>query len=48
MIEKAKGLQDFAESYELEGKSRIIRWLLEKVLDFTPNTLRFSAIGTAI
>jgi uncharacterized membrane protein (DUF2068 family) len=43
-----EGLQDFAESYELEGKSRIITWLLEKVLNIDPKTLRFSAIGTAI
>jgi uncharacterized membrane protein (DUF2068 family) len=43
-----EGLQDFAESYELEGKSKIIRWLLEKVLNLDPTTLRFSAIGTAI
>ncbi len=43
-----EGLQDFAESHELAGKSRIIRWLLEKVLNFDPKTLQFSAIGTAI
>jgi uncharacterized membrane protein (DUF2068 family) len=43
-----EGLQDFAESYGLEGKSRIITWLLEKVLNVDPKTLKFSAIGTVI
>ncbi|MGV0027418.1 DUF2127 domain-containing protein [Phormidesmis priestleyi] len=47
-LKNFEGLQDFAESYELEGKSGIITWLLEKVLNIDPKTLRFSAIGTAI
>lgn len=43
-----EGLQAFAESYEIEGKARIVRWLVEKIPDLDSRTLRFSAIATAV
>ncbi len=41
-------LQNFAESVALTGKKGIIAWVLEKILNFNPRTLQFSAVGLAI
>lgn len=40
-------LQVFADEYTLEGKSGLINWVLEKVLNVSPRTLRFSGLGAA-
>lgn len=40
-------LQNFAEQYTLEGKSGLINWVLEKVLNVSPKTLKFSGLGAA-
>ncbi|MEE3716019.1 DUF2127 domain-containing protein [Tumidithrix elongata RA019] len=42
------GLLDFAESMTLSGKRGMIVWGLEKVVNLSPKTLEFSAIGAAI
>lgn len=41
-------LDDWSDNYVLEGKSRIIDWLLEKILNLNPKTLLFSGVGSAI
>lgn len=38
-------LADFADDYTIEGKSGIINWVLEKLLNLSPKTLRFSGFG---
>jgi uncharacterized membrane protein (DUF2068 family) len=46
-LKNYEGLQVFAENYEIEGKSQLIDWALDKVLNISPRTLRFSGIGAA-
>ncbi|MEH2025246.1 DUF2127 domain-containing protein [Nostoc sp.] len=41
-------LEAFSDNYVLEGKSIIIDWLLNKVVNLNPRTLAFSGIGTGI
>ncbi len=41
-------LQNFAESVALSGKKGIIAWVLEKILNFNPRTLQFSAVGLVV
>ncbi len=43
-----EGLQEFAEYYELEGKTGIIEWVLDKILNLNPRTLEFSGIGAMV
>lgn len=43
-----EGLQDFADDYELEGKTGIIEWVLNKILNLNPRTLQFSGIGATV
>lgn len=38
----------FSESYILEGKREVIEWLLEKIINIKPQTLKFSGVATAI
>jgi len=40
-----EALADFADSYTLEGKSGLIDWVLEKLLNLSPKTLQFSGLG---
>ena len=42
-----EGLQDFASNYELEGKTGVIEWVLDKVLNLDSRTLQFSGVGAA-
>ncbi|MBD2530148.1 DUF2127 domain-containing protein [Nostoc flagelliforme FACHB-838] len=41
-------LEAFSENYVLKGKSIIIDWLLNKVINLNPKTLAFSGIGAGI
>jgi uncharacterized membrane protein (DUF2068 family) len=41
-------LDSLSDDYVLEGKSRLIDWLLEKILNLNPKTLLFSGVGSAI
>lgn len=41
-------LADFAESYTIEGKTQLIDWLLDKILNLDPRTLKFSGIGAGV
>ncbi|MBN3910945.1 MAG: DUF2127 domain-containing protein [Nostoc sp. NMS1] len=41
-------LEAFSENYVLEGKSIIIDWILNKVINLNPRTLAFSGIGAGI
>ena len=41
-------LEQFSDDYVLEGKARIIDWIVEKILNFNPKTLAFSGIGAGI
>jgi uncharacterized membrane protein (DUF2068 family) len=41
-------LQEFAESYQLESKHRLIDWVLDKILNLSPRTLEFSGIGAGL
>ncbi len=43
-----EGLQDFADNYELEGKTGIIEWVLDKILNLNSRTLQFSGIGAMV
>lgn len=41
-------LEDISDNYVLEGKTRIIEWGLDKILNLKPKTLQFSGIGAGI
>ncbi|MBW4578092.1 MAG: DUF2127 domain-containing protein [Tildeniella nuda ZEHNDER 1965/U140] len=41
-------LSAFADAYTLEGKSQIINWVLDKILNLNPRTLEFSGIGAGV
>lgn len=41
-------IEEFSQDYVLEGKARIIDWIVEKILNFNPKTLAFSGIGAGI
>jgi uncharacterized membrane protein (DUF2068 family) len=47
-LKKHDTLVVFSESYILEGKRKVIEWLLEKIINIKPQTLKFSGIATAI
>ncbi|OKH15493.1 hypothetical protein NIES592_05205 [Fischerella major NIES-592] len=47
-LKKHDTLVGFSESYILEGKREVIEWLLEKIVNIKPQTLKFSGIATAI
>ncbi|PMB08843.1 hypothetical protein CEN48_23100 [Fischerella thermalis CCMEE 5282] len=47
-LKKHDTLVVFSESYILEGKREVIEWLLEKIINIKPQTLKFSGIATAI
>ncbi len=46
-LKNYNALQEFSEFYQLEGKSDLINWVLEKGLNLSPKTLRLSGIGAA-
>lgn len=41
-------LANFSDSYTIEGKTQIIDWLLDKILNLNPSTLKFSGIGAGV
>lgn len=41
-------LAKFSESYALEGKLKIIKWLLERFIKLNPRTLEFSSIVAGV
>jgi uncharacterized membrane protein (DUF2068 family) len=43
-----EGLEEFSKSLTLEGKRGIIAWILEKLLNFSPRRLEFTAIAAAV
>ncbi|AFY75211.1 putative membrane protein (DUF2127) [Synechococcus sp. PCC 7502] len=43
-----EGLENLADSLALSGKRGIIAWVLEKILNFEPRNLKFSAIALAV
>ncbi len=43
-----KSLAAFSESYTIEGKTQLIDWLLDKILNLDPRTLKFSGIGAGV
>ncbi|MHC5936235.1 DUF2127 domain-containing protein [Nostoc sp.] len=47
-LKNYQNLEAFSEDYVLEGKSIIIDWLLNKVLNLNPRTLAFSGIGAGV
>ncbi|MBN3948039.1 MAG: DUF2127 domain-containing protein [Nostoc sp. NMS7] len=47
-LKNYQNLEVFSENYVLEGKSIIIDWVLNKVLNLNPRTLAFSGIGAGV
>jgi uncharacterized membrane protein (DUF2068 family) len=47
-LKNYQNLEAFSDNYVLEGKSIIIDWLLQKVINLNPRTLAFSGIGAGI
>ncbi|MEH2413295.1 DUF2127 domain-containing protein [Nostoc sp.] len=47
-LKNYQNLEAFSDDYVLEGKSIIIDWLLNKVLNLNPRTLAFSGIGAGV
>ncbi len=43
-----KSLAAFSEAYTIEGKTQLIDWLLDEILNLDPRTLKFSGIGAGI
>jgi uncharacterized membrane protein (DUF2068 family) len=46
-LKNVSSLQEIAATYELEGKHQIITLLLDKLLNITPKTLKFSGFAAA-
>ncbi|MEH2201782.1 DUF2127 domain-containing protein [Nostoc sp.] len=47
-LKNYQNLEAFSDDYVLEGKSIIIDWVLQKVINLNPRTLAFSGIGAGI
>lgn len=47
-LKNHEGLQEFAASYQLESKHRLIAWGLDKILNLSPRKLEFSGIAAAV
>jgi uncharacterized membrane protein (DUF2068 family) len=47
-LKNYESLQDFAESYQLEGKIDLINWLLDKALNLDPQKLKLGGIGMGV
>jgi len=47
-LKNHEALVTLSQSYVLEGKLKIIEWLLEKVINIKPSTLKFSGIAVGI
>jgi uncharacterized membrane protein (DUF2068 family) len=47
-LKNYEGLHDFAESYQIEGKSRLLNWGLERLTNMNPRTLKLSGLGGGI
>jgi uncharacterized membrane protein (DUF2068 family) len=47
-LKNHEALVTLSQSYVLEGKLKIIEWLLEKVINIKPSTLKFSGIAAGI
>jgi len=47
-LKNHEALVTASQSYVLEGKLDIIEWLLEKVINIKPSTLKFSGIAAGI
>ncbi|MEH2318349.1 DUF2127 domain-containing protein [Nostoc sp.] len=47
-LKNYQNLEAFSDDYVLEGKSIIIDWLLNKVLNLNPRTLAFSGIAAGV
>jgi uncharacterized membrane protein (DUF2068 family) len=47
-LKNHEALVMLSQSYVLEGKLEIIEWLLEKVINIKPSTLKFSGIAAGI
>jgi uncharacterized membrane protein (DUF2068 family) len=45
---KYEDIQELAEGIELAGKHRIVNWILEKVLNFSPRKLGFIGVASAL
>lgn len=41
-------LANFSDAYTIEGKTRLIDWMLDKILNLNPRTLQFSGVGAGI
>ncbi|AFY32584.1 DUF2127 domain-containing protein [Calothrix sp. PCC 7507] len=41
-------LEDFSDNYVLEGKAKIIDWIVAKILNLNPKKLAFSGVATGI
>ncbi len=47
-VKNYQSIEDFSDSYILEGKSQIIDFVLDKILNLNPRTLAFSGIGAGV
>jgi uncharacterized membrane protein (DUF2068 family) len=43
-LKNYQNLESFSKSYVIEGKLKIIEWLLDKITNIKPQTLEFSGI----
>lgn len=43
-LKNYQNLEAFSESYVIEGKLKIIEWLLDRITNIKPQTLKFSSI----
>ncbi|MBW4683337.1 MAG: DUF2127 domain-containing protein [Microcoleus vaginatus WJT46-NPBG5] len=47
-VKNHQQLAEYSNCYILNGKQEIIKWFLDKILNLTPQTLKFSGIAAAI
>lgn len=47
-LKNYQDIEDFSDNYVLEGKARIIDWLVGKILNLNPKKLAFSGVAAGI
>jgi uncharacterized membrane protein (DUF2068 family) len=46
-LKNYESLQDISETYQLSGKHEIITWILNKILNLNPKSLKFAGFAAA-
>jgi uncharacterized membrane protein (DUF2068 family) len=47
-VSEYNNLQVLANEFKLTGKHLVIKWIVEKILNFSPESLEFAGVGSAL